>query len=57
VPNSIPIRPRPAPLGFDTPSYLAANPDVAAALVNPLTHFLHIGQDEGRSALADGIWG
>ncbi len=35
---------------FDTTSYLAANPDVAAAGVNPLDHFLMNGIYEGRSA-------
>ena len=36
---------------FDTAAYLAANPDVAAAGVNPLLHFLNFGRAEGRSAL------
>ena len=35
----------------------AANPDVAAAHVNPLAHFLNFGIHEGRSAFADGVWG
>jgi hypothetical protein len=43
--------------GFDTTDYLAANPDVAAAQVNPLLHFLQNGQFEGRSPQADGVWG
>jgi hypothetical protein len=44
-------------LAFDTSAYLAANPDVAAAQVNPLLHFLQFGQNEGRTAFADGTWG
>jgi len=44
-------------VGFDTTSYLAANPDVAAAGVNPLVHFLQFGIHEGRSPFADGIFG
>ena len=32
-------------------------PDVAAARVNPLIHFLQFGSQEGRSAFADGVWG
>jgi hypothetical protein len=42
---------------FDTTSYLSANPDVAAAHVNPLVHFLQSGHYEGRAAIADGVWG
>ena len=44
-------------VGFDTASYLAAYPDVAAAQVNPLEHYLAFGVHEGRSAFADGVWG
>jgi hypothetical protein len=33
--------------GFDTLGYLAANPDVAAAHINPLDHFLAFGIYEG----------
>jgi hypothetical protein len=44
-------------VGFDTTRYLAANPDVAAAYVNPLSHYLHSGQYEDRSSQADGLWG
>ena len=44
-------------VAFDTTSYLAAYPDVAAADVNPLQHFLQFGMHEGRSAFADGVWG
>jgi len=29
--------------GFDTLKYLAANPDVAAAHINPLDHFINSG--------------
>ena len=32
----------------DTGKYLQANPDVAAAHVNPLEHFLGFGRAEGR---------
>jgi hypothetical protein len=42
-------------VGFDTTAYLAANPDIAAAHVNPLLHDLQFGQHESRSAQADGI--
>ena len=41
---------------FDTLGYLAANPDVAAADVNPLDHFLTFGIYEGRQAVNDGMW-
>lgn len=34
---------------FNTDEYLAANPDVAAAGVNPFTHYLHFGAAEGRA--------
>lgn len=37
----------PSPL-FDGPYYLANNPDVAAAGVNPLLHYLDNGRAEGR---------
>lgn len=43
--------------GFDTTSYLAAYADIAAAHINPLTHFLQFGIHEGRSGFADGTWG
>jgi serralysin len=42
--------------GFDTLGYLAANPDVAAAGVDPLAHYLHFGIYEGRSVVNDGTW-
>lgn len=35
--------------GFDSAYYLAANPDVAAAGINPVSHYLRHGRDEGRS--------
>src|SRR5262249_20552720 len=37
---------------FDSAQYLAHNPDVAAAGVNPLEHYLQSGQFEGRVAYA-----
>ncbi|MBB5278503.1 hypothetical protein HNR26_004604 [Rhizobium rosettiformans] len=37
---------------FNTNQYLAANPDVAAAGVNPFTHFLNFGAKEGRAPSA-----
>jgi serralysin len=40
---------------FDTLGYLGANPDVAAAGVNPLDHFLSFGAQEGRMAVNDGL--
>jgi len=43
--------------GFDTTGYLAANPDVAAAGVNPLDHYLMFGVYEGRAVVNDGTWG
>ncbi|MDH2310399.1 rhamnan synthesis F family protein [Methylobacterium brachiatum] len=39
----------PGPL-FDGPWYLAHNPDVAAAGLNPLVHFIDYGRAEGRRA-------
>ncbi len=33
---------------FDTRFYLANNPDVRSAGVNPLVHYVRFGQDEGR---------
>ena len=44
-------------VAFDTTAYLAAYPDVQAAGVNPLVHYLRFGDDEGRSTFADGLWG
>jgi serralysin len=41
---------------FDTLGYLAANPDVAAAHVNPLDHYLNNGIYEGRTPINDGAW-
>jgi hypothetical protein len=34
--------------GFDSDWYLSSNPDVAAAGVNPLVHYVHHGLQEGR---------
>jgi hypothetical protein len=39
-------------LDFDGAKYLAANPDVAAAHVDPLWHFLAVGASEGRQPFA-----
>jgi glycosyltransferase involved in cell wall biosynthesis len=36
------------PDGFDSDIYLKLNPDVAAAGVDPTTHYLEHGRDEGR---------
>jgi hypothetical protein len=30
---------------------------VEAEHVDPLAHFLHFGQHEGRQTFADGVWG
>ena len=38
---------------FDPAAYLQANPDVAAAGVDPLQHWLRYGQAEGRPLTAD----
>ena len=38
--------------GFDTTLYLIHNPDVAAAGIDPLEHFLQFGLAEGRAAYA-----
>jgi hypothetical protein len=35
--------------GFSSSGYLRANPDVAAAGVNPLEHWIYNGRFEGRS--------
>ena len=40
----------------DTIGYLAANPNVAAAQVNPLDHFINSGIYEGRAAVNDGMF-
>lgn len=37
---------------FDTSDYLALNPDVAAANINPLDHYLNFGLNEGRAPSA-----
>jgi hypothetical protein len=41
---------------FDTATYLGQNPDVAAAQINPLTHYLQIGASEGHTACNDGVF-
>jgi hypothetical protein len=41
---------------FDTKGYLAAYADVNAAKVDPLTHFLAYGAQEGRQPFNDGVW-
>jgi serralysin len=41
---------------FDTLGYLSANPDLAAANVNPLAHFLNSGIYECRQPVNDGMW-
>jgi serralysin len=33
------------------------NPDVAAANIDPLEHYLMFGIYEGRVAVNDGVWG
>ena len=42
---------------FDGQFYLRANPDVAAARMDPLEHYLMFGIYEGRVAVNDGVWG
>lgn len=42
------VRSRRLPDDFDPARYLEANPDVAAAGVDPAWHFLHFGSAEGR---------
>lgn len=39
---------------FSSTKYLLQNPDVAAAHVNPLLHYLNDGQHEGRTAFLSG---
>jgi hypothetical protein len=39
-------------MDFDTAKYLTANPDVKAAGVDPLAHFLGNGAQEGRQPFA-----
>ena len=41
--------PLPFPSDFDPDAYLAANPDVSSAGVDPIAHFKHYGWREGRS--------
>ena len=40
-------------LRFDTEYYLGTHPDVAAAGINPLIHYLSWGRAEGRTCLPD----
>lgn len=42
--------------GFHTGHYLARNPDLAQARINPLVHFDRHGRAEGRSAVPDRTW-
>jgi hypothetical protein len=43
---------------IDPDSAIAVHyPDVANAHINPLTHFLQHGLNEGRSPFGDGVWG
>jgi hypothetical protein len=42
------------PPGFDVAAYLALNPDVKAARVRPLSHFIRKGYHEGRVYAAPG---
>ena len=44
-------------VGFDTTSYLAAKPDVAAARHRSAGAFPAVRHHEGRSPFADGVWG
>ena len=44
----------PSPL-FSTKSYLSRYPDVAAAKMNPLVHYLFHGVEEGRLPVASGF--
>ncbi|MCP1344656.1 hypothetical protein BIS07_20800, partial [Halomonas sp. FL8] len=41
---------------MDTSTYLATNPDVASAGINPLTHFLEYGAEEGRVIVSADDW-
>jgi SAM-dependent methyltransferase len=43
-----PVEPIVFPPGFDPAEYLAANPDVLAAGVDPVAHYRHHGWHEGR---------
>lgn len=40
---------------FDGNAYLTANPDVKAAGLNPLSHYLQFGRTEGRAAIPVGL--
>jgi serralysin len=43
-------------VNLDTIAYLAANPDIAAARIDPLVHYLQLGIHENRATFADGVW-
>jgi hypothetical protein len=47
-PPEVVIPPELVALGFDATLYLEANPDVAAAGVNPIAHYLEYGKAENR---------
>ncbi len=42
------VKPSKTPPGFDKAAYLRANPDVAAAKMDPVRHWLEFGYREGR---------
>ena len=44
-------------MSIATTEYPNHYPDVAAAHINPLVHYLQSGIHEGRSTFADGVWG
>jgi glycosyltransferase involved in cell wall biosynthesis len=43
------------PKGFDPDVYLKLNPDVAAAEIDPITHYLEHGRREGRSYMPPSV--
>jgi hypothetical protein len=43
------------PTEFSSELYLAANPDVKAAGVDPITHYLQFGAREGRKLRPEGV--
>jgi hypothetical protein len=47
-PQGVAIPPELLALGFDRAEYLAANPDVAAAGVDPVVHYVEYGKAENR---------
>ena len=48
APNKHDVRPKKTPQNFDGRAYLNANPDLAAAKVDPAKHWLEFGYREGR---------